>query len=280
MTGITRTQLEWFLFKRFPPETRLTRSRDTGLLGFPAWQCAQSLGLEKLGENVSRHPIDHSLDTALRLTGRTTRSLLGVRLASERGNVLHLTTSPRWSRSRYLDLMGRSDMQHSPGPEVRARGRWDPPMAAVISDHVEPLGPAGAPPAGEVVFSSLTGATSGRDELRGRSFSTLSADHVVLEVLLSHRHLWKEKELNVGPEATDPAFCPIYEAGGSQGLRDGLGRTWSPGQPFTVPGLDKVGLAVDNIRLFGIVIGLVALFGGVTEPLCPAACDLLVPVGQ
>lgn len=272
MSSLARRRLERLLSSRF---SRRTQNRD--VLPHMRWSEPVEWGLGCLKRNLDRNVHSAGLPSLLNWTGRSTRTLLTSRLASERGMVMHITLSPGWAKERYLDLMGRSGPEFAgPGPDTsyssysNTRFRT---MTQVSMRQVEPLWEHGPPPMGDVLFTSLVGATCGENDLRGLNFSELVIDHLALDVIHRNESLWK---LNKSSHL--PQFYQLYEQGGQEvRMKDSLGRAWAPGMPFLVPGMPGVGLISDTISLFGITIGLVALYDGATVPLCSAACDLLVP---
>lgn len=269
MSSLARRRLECLISSRFSCSTT---NRD--VLPHLRWSEPVEWGLGCLKRNLDRNVHSAGLPRLLSWTGRTTRTLLASRLASERGMVMCITLSPSWSKERYLDLMGRSGPGY-PGPDASCSNYYTTRMrtAQVSLRQVEPLWEHGPPPMGDVLFTSLVGATCGEDDLRDLSFSELVIDHLALDVIHRNESLW-----NLNKTSHLPQFYQLYEQGGQEvRMKDSLGRTWAPGMPFLVPGMPEVGLISDTINLFGIAIGLVALYNGATVPLCSAACDLLVP---
>ena len=273
MSALARRRLELLLSSRFS-----SRSQNRDALPHMRWTEPVEWGLGSLQTNLNRSAYSEGLENLLNWTGRSTRTLLASRLASERGMVLHITLSPDWAKERYLDLMGRSGSRLAdPGPDMSyssfSNTRFRSIRRAKMR-QVEPLWAHGPMPRGDVLFTSLVGATCDKDDLSGLTFSELVIDHLALSVLHKNDSLW-----GINKTSRLPQFHQVYAQGEQErSLRDSLGRTWAPGEPFLVPGLPRVGLISDTIRLFDIVIGLVALYDGATVPLCPAACDLLVPV--
>lgn len=255
-----RSRLLGLIARRYSQSSAFVRPRLD-------WKDPVEWGRLALQENIHSKMFDRATERwefLTRHTGRTVRSLITTRLASEQGGVLHLTLGKRWSCDRYLELLGSLP----PAPKWRSGAIY-----TIEPEDVEPLQPA-HPPRGDVVFTSP--ADIYRDQsVRGRSFQAVVADHMAIDTIFADPELWQPKSFERYHNET--LWASLASINTSPGVADSLGRSWEPGMSFTLPGRQSVGLVTDTITYVGIVIGLAALYEGQPVPLCPETCDLLEP---